>query len=69
MHLDVNRVEVLPELFTLSLNFKEPIGVLVADETPYTVTGIVESIDEKSVVMEGKRIRLRDVIGIGREVG
>ncbi len=61
---DVHHVEVLPELLTLSLNFKEPIGVLVAGEEPYTVTGIVEEIDETCVIMEGRLIQLRDVIGV-----
>lgn len=59
-----NRVEVLPELFMLSLNFQEPIGILVGGEKPYTVTGIVESVDDQSIKLEGRCIQLIDVLGV-----
>ena len=64
MQLDVNHVEVLPELLTLSLNFKEPIGVLVAGDDPYTVTGVVEEIDDTSVILGGRLLRLIDILGV-----
>ncbi|MFC5532267.1 hypothetical protein [Cohnella yongneupensis] len=62
--LDINHVDALPELFMLSLNFQEPIGILVGGEKPYTVTGIVESFDDLSVKLEGKWIQLSDVLGV-----
>ncbi|WP_156926607.1 hypothetical protein [Cohnella panacarvi] len=64
MMYDVHRVEVLPELLTLSLNFKEPIGVLANADQPYTVTGIVEEIDDTSVLLEGRLIQLSNIVGV-----
>lgn len=63
MH-DVNQIEALPELFTHSLNFDEPIGVLVAGDQPYTVTGVVEDVEDDAVRLCGRWIRLADVLGV-----
>lgn len=61
---DVNQVESLPELLTLSHNFREPIGVLVSRPQPHIVTGIVEAIGEDDVQLDGEWIQLRDIVGV-----
>lgn len=61
---DVHNVAVMPELLTLSHNFKEPIGVLVSQPVPHTLTGVVEAIGERSVKLAGEWLRLRDIVGM-----
>lgn len=61
---DVNHIEVLPELFALSLNFNEPIGILVRSPEPHTITGIVEDIEDEAVCLDGRWISLDDVLGV-----